>query len=391
MNKKKISAILAAVILMTGCSKNGGTVSDMSVPDNSVNDMSVPEMSAPEVSTTESGTTKETPNNVSGMPEEISNYLSSLDNGDFVFVDYTFNDSPDVITDPSALGGAYDRALAALKETDGYAEFIDGFSDAEQFGRFVTSHEEYLNGVPVFKRALTDDFDRDGDDESLIMIGMPVMPEGEERWHEREFLFLADEDGAALLDDYYNAEFTATLDYGSTKQVIVSSEGWNGSDSVSNIWRINGGEASTLYGGRLTYQKNGCFLYSSGPQGIGDLAVYDLDKGEYLAIRGKPLDTDDVLAMGDLPEEYRERLKDGWSVTLLGGKFYIISDGNFEGTRFTYENGKFAESSEQVRISCTPGLTGNALGTLDDVDYDAALRAMKSPTAFDTSGERTTK
>lgn len=116
--------------------------------------------------------------------------------------------------------------------------------------------------------------------------------------------------------------------------------------------------------------------------------MYDLDAEKYLAIQGKPLDAADVLAMGELPQECLERLDDGWSFTLLGGKFFLLSDGYFEGRQFVYEDGSFKESGELVRISCTPGLTGKALDTLDNVNYDAALRNMISPNAAD---ERITK
>lgn len=179
-SRKNIAAISAALILLSGCSDN--KVSDISLSDLSASDVSEPSSTVSENTSEDAARNSAAADTSVGseIPEEISNYISSLDNGDFVFVDYTFNDSPEVITDASLLGGAYDNALAALKETDAFARFTDDFSDAEQFGRFVSSHEDYSGGEPVFKRALTDDFDRDGDSESFILIGMPVIPEDEE-------------------------------------------------------------------------------------------------------------------------------------------------------------------------------------------------------------------
>lgn len=374
---KKVLALVLATVLLGGCDRGGESLESGNSPTLPVSSDSPQNSDGISEDSVKTG----------GIPEDIANYVKNLDNGDFVFVDYEFNSDPEIVTDASLLGDVYDKALDVLKATEEYKSFAEKFPSAELFGRFTESPEDYLdeNGapVPIFKRAFTDDFDCDGTAESFIMTAIPMInnESGEERWFEREYLIFVGENGAVLIDDYYNADIRAVLDYGCCKQIIVASEGWAGVDSKSNIWGVRSGKAVELYGGRLSYKKADCFLYADGAQGIGDLAVYDIDKGEYLAIQGKTLNTEEVLAMdttGAL-EEYRERLENGWSVTLLGGKFYMIGDGNFEGAQFVYENDKFISSNELVRLSCTPGITGEALNTLADVDYDAALASMIAP------------
>lgn len=318
---------------------------------------------------------------------KIEEYIQNLNNGDLVFVDYEFNEEPKTITDIGMLDEAYDKALTALKCTEVYAEFLEKFANAELFGRFLQNPENYIDEsgipVPILKKAITDDFDCDGAEESFVILAVPTINNegGEERWFEREYLFFVGENGTELIDDYYNADIQAVLNYGCCKQLIVSSEGRAGVDSKSNIWSVSGGKAVELYGGRLAYKKVDCFLYSEGPQSIGDFAVYDINKNEYLAIQGKTLSTGDVLAMdttGAL-NEYREQLESGWYITLLGGKYYLVSDGYFEGIPFEFENGVFVSSNKNVRLSLTPGLSGGALNTLSDVNYDQAVASMVKP------------
>lgn len=234
--------------------------------------------------------------------------------------------------------------------------------------------------MPVFKKGITDDFDCDGIKESFLIISIPTI-NGNEIWFERDLLYCVGKNGAELIDDYYNADIRAVLDYGCCKQLIVSSEGMSSVDSKSNIWGVQGGKAIELYGGRLVYKKVDCFLYSQGPQSIGDFAVYDINKREYLAIQGKTLSAEDVLAMDTTGafDEYRERLENGWNITLLGGKYYLVSDGYFEGIPFEFENGVFVRSDKNVRMSLTPGLSGGALNTLGDVNYDQAVASMVKP------------
>lgn len=370
---KKVLALVLAAVLLSGCDRSGeesNTSSESSSsPINSDTSSEQPSDSLENASPVKMG----------GMPEEISDYISSLDNGDFVFVNYTFDENPDIITDVSLLGDIYDKTLAALKETDDYKNFSENYANAELLGRFTENAENFLdeNGepMPIFKRAITDDFDRNGVNESFVMIAMPKIDGEEERWFEREYLFFVGKNGAVLLDDYYNANIQAVLDYGCCKQIIVASEGWYGTDSKSAVWGVHGENAVKLYGGRLVYSKTDCFLYSTGQQHIGDFAVYDINKGEYLAIQGKELtaedirsmDTDNVISIG-----YDNNIV---SAVLIGGKYFVVNKNGV----YTYENGKFERSDKRVRSSDTPGYTGDALNTLDDVDYDAAVASMITP------------
>lgn len=373
MKKKKIIAALATLTILSGCSNNGNSDTTSDSTNGSVIENSAPVVSTPYDAHPESV------NDKSGIPEEISDYISSLDNGDFVFVDYTFDEDPETVTFIPSLNNIYGKALAALQETDDYKNFAENYGGAELFGRFTENTEDYLdqNGepMPIFKRAITDDFDGDGADESFVMMAIAKIPDdnSEERWFEREYLFFVDENGTELLDDYYNADIRAVLDYGCCKQVIVSSKGWSGTDSKSNIWGVQDGNAVKLYGGRLDFSKTDCFLYSTGQQLIGDFAVYDIDKGEYLAIQGKELTSEDIRAM-DTDNVIGSKYDEILSAVLIGGKYFVVNNGVY-----TYENGKFERSDKLVRSSATPGITGDALNTLADVDYDAAVASMTAP------------
>lgn len=367
--RKNVLALFLAGILLSGCS----SYDDPIEPQNSVVTSSNSEYPSDKFI-----------ENSSEYSLNIETYIEKLDNGDFVFVDYEFNENPKTITDPSALGSAYEKALAALKSTGAYSVLLERFADTEFFGRFTQDPGNFIdeNGVPVpvFKKGITDDFDCDGTKESFLIISIPTI-NGNEIWFERDLLYCVGKNGAELIDDYYNADIRAVLDYGCCKQLIVSSEGMSSVDSKSNIWGVQGGKAIELYGGRLDYKKVDCFLYSQGPQSIGDFAVYDINKREYLAIQGKPLKTKDVLAMDTTGafDEYLEQLKNAWQITLLGGKYYILGDGYFEGIPFIYENKAFVKTDKAVRLSLTPGLTGNALNTLEDLNYDQAVASMVKP------------
>lgn len=403
---KKVLALVLAAILLSGCDMGGvssesrestdntnssdiSSESSSSLPQSTATNSetgSEPQPESPAASTDNSS--MESAPVKTGMPEEISDYISSLDNGDFVFVDYTFDENPDIITDVSLLGDIYNKALAVLKDTDDYKSFAENFPSAELFGMLTENVEDYLDEnvepVPIFKKAITDDFDCDGVEETFVSIAIPKKREitkiredyNEDRWWEREYLFFVDGNGAVLIENYYNAKITAILDYGCCKQIVIDSEGWPGYDNyASDIWGVKDGKALKLYGGRLDFWKTDCFLYSMGNQFIGDFAVYDINKGEYLAIQGKELTAEDIFAMDSDNVIKGENDGNIVNAVLLGGKYFLI---NANGV-WIYENGKFERSDKKIRKSATPGYTGDALNMLDDVDYDAALASMLTP------------
>lgn len=373
---KKVLALVLAAVLLSGCDRSGENADSNVSSESSSSPINSDISSEPTPNSSENGA----PVKTGGMPEEISEYINSLDNGDFVFVDYTFDENPEPVTFIPSLNNIYGMALAALQEIDDYKSFAENYANAELFGRFTENAEDYLdqNGepMPIFKRAITDDFDGDGADESFVMMAIAKIPDdnGEGRWFEREYLFFVNEKGAVLIDDYFDAQISAVLDYGCCKQLIVTSSGWSGTDSKSNIWGVQNGNAVKLYGGRLSYEKSDCFLYSFGAQSIGDFMLYDTDKGEYLAIQGKELTAEDIHAM-DTDNVIGSEYDNIVNAVLIGGKYYVINKNGV----YTYENGRFEISDKKVRSSDTPGITGNALNTLDDVDYDAALASMIAP------------
>lgn len=391
-SSQKILALVSAIALLSGCGKSSPSPVERNLQGENVTSSAKNTVSSVPVST--SGVTQSTkssskstasssktmtkteitadsvtdsPVDTNAVPTYISDYIKTLDNRDFVFVDYKFTESPDVITDKNALGEVYDKALKALKATNEYKDFAKNFSLDDQMGFIREQTEDFLeNGVPtpIFKSAYTDDLDRDGKNESFVLISMAKPMGGS--WGERDFLVYVG-GSAEVVCDYYGAKFDAALDYGSAKQVIVRSDGWNGNDRLSNIWGVVDGKVKNLYGGRLDFIKTDCFLYSEGQNFIGDLAVYDTVNNEYLAIQGKKLSPETVKAM-----DKSGRLGKIHSAALVGGKYYII---NANGV-YTYENGEFVKSDKKVRASAAPGLTGDALNTIADIDYDKAVSSM---------------
>ncbi len=278
---KKVLALVLATVLLSGCERSG---EESSVSSESSSSPINSDTSSEQTSDSSALHVK------TGMPEEISDYISSLDNGDFIFVDYTFDKERKFIKAVTNFNNPWSMTIGALMETDDYKSFAADFANAEAFGRFTDKPEAFLDQdgepMPLYKGTITDDFDNDGMDESFVITAIAKIPDDTEnkRWYEREYLFFADENGAVLLDEYFDAEVKAVLDYGCCKQLIVTSSGWSGNDSKSAVWGVKDGNAVKLYSGRLDYSKTDCFLYSTGQQLIGDFAVYDINKGEYLEI-----------------------------------------------------------------------------------------------------------
>lgn len=394
MNKKisaLVSLTLAAALLgggLSGCKEGGDremselppestTFSDTESSNSSTVSGGTSEdslISSQTQSTVDSSTSSETSGyKQTGIPEDISKYIDGLDNGGLVFVDYTFTEDPAAITDKSALGDDLKAALDALKATDDYKKFSGRFSKDAPQARFSRPVDDFFtSGSPeaVFKGAIKDDFDRDGAEESFVLLTI-AKDNGNEYWGERDYLVFVGDGGAKVIADYYNADFTAALDYGKCGQIIVDSEGWSGNDRLSHIWGVSSGKAAKLYGGRLNYEKTDCFLYSMGQQYIGDFAVFDINRGEYLAIRGKELSASEIAAMDGDNNTFNKEIS---RAVMIGGKYFEIN-----GSCYTYENGRFVETDKKVRSSQTPGYTGEALKTLADINYDAALSSMTTP------------
>lgn len=376
--RKKVSALVLVAILLCGCDRSGA---ESNIPSESTSSPINSDISSEQSSDNSENASTTGVLEYSAFPIELMDYIESLDNGDFVFVDYTFDEDREFIDPVTNWNDPWSMTVGALMETDDYKKFAADFANAEAFGRFTDKPEDFLDQdgepMPLYKGTITDDFDNDGIDENFVLTAIAKIPDDseEQRWHEREYLFFVDENGAVLLDDYYDAKVKAVLDYGCCKQLIVNSSGWYGVDSKSAIWGVKDGNAVKLYGGRLDYLKTDCFLCSGGQNVIGDFAVYDINKGEYLAIQGKELTAEDIRAMDTeniISAEYGDDIV---SAVLIGGKYFIINKNGV----YTYENGRFERSDKNIRTSDTPGITGDPLNTLADVNYDAAVASMITP------------
>lgn len=376
--RKKVSALVLVAILLCGCDRSGA---ESNIPSESTSSPINSDISSEQSSDNSENASTTGVLEYSAFPIELMDYIESLDNGDFVFVDYTFDEDREFIDPVTNWNDPWSMTVGALMETDDYKKFAADFANAEAFGRFTDKPEDFLDQdgepMPLYKGTITDDFDNDGIDENFVLTAIAKIPDDaeEKRWHEREYLFFVDENGAVLLDDYFEAKVKAVLDYGCCKQLIVTSSGQSGNDSKSAIWGVKDGKAVKLYGGRLDYSKTDCFLYSEGQNFIGDFAVYDINKGEYLAIQGKKLTAEEILAM-DTDKFIDGKYKNGIaSAVLIGGKYFVINQNDV----YTYENNIFERTRKLIRSSDTPGITGDPLNTLDDVNYDAAVFSMITP------------
>lgn len=389
--KKTLAFVLAMVLLsgcLNGCREGGDREISELPPESTVSsetqssDNSAVSSDTTGESTVSSQTQSSDNSTVSkdtsdekqaGLPEDIVKYSDSLNNGNLIFVDYTFTENPAAITDNNTLGDAYDKAFAALKSTSEYKYFLSSFRKNSLQAMFSRPVDDFFAaGSPeaIFKGAIKDDFDRDGSEECFVLFTIAKLTAANgDRWGERDFLVFVGNGGAEVIGDYYKATFSAALDYGKCGQIIVNSEGWNGNDRLSHIYGVKSGKAAKLYGGRLNYEKTDCFLYSMGQNYIGDFAVFDINNGEYLAIQGKELSAAEIAAM-----DGGKLFGDVYRAVLIGGKYFIVN-----GSCYTYENGGFVSTDKKVRGSDTPGNTGDALKTLSDVDYDAAVGSMITP------------
>lgn len=292
-----------------------------------------------------------------------------------VFIDFEYKSDVKLIEDESKLEKQSLAAKKAILESDEYKNsevLYEYFSDDE----IAPYQDENGKIIPIFSRAIVDDFDRDGKTESFIFMKMP------KNTVFRDYLVFVNNDGnAELLDNFYSIFEISVLDYGIQKQLIVGSHGEYGTDSHTVLFAVKADKAELLYRLRGHLEKQDCFLSASGWQGYVDFMYFDTVEMEYRGIMGKflpidkavEMDTTNVLTdyFGDKPEMY-----------VMGGKYYCLFGGVMDlGNYFTYENNRFVPLDTDSGIRVSSGFLNDY--NVIDFDYDKAVSTMVSPQSLE--------
>lgn len=300
-----------------------------------------------------------------------------------VFVDFDYIENAEGITDPEQAGDYLSKALEVLKKTEEYKAFEEYVRsedyDSSQFSEYVKDGYP----VPQFKRAFIDDFDNNGTNEAFITFDFPTLYDGQIYGKVRCFTIYVGVNNTQICEIWSGSTYTSgvlqydIIDYGLCKQLVIHTSGL-GVEQTGAIFGVDNDMPENLFNLRSGYEKVDCFLSAIGWQSSGCFMYYDTAAKEYRAIKGKDLDSRDVLAMdttGSL-----DKFKDNGDMlpaeaVLIGGKYYVL---NYEimdiGTPFIYENGEFIEQSGCYVRNCHLKMT-----SVEDIDYDAAVTSMLTP------------
>ena len=298
------------------------------------------------------------------------------------WVDFAYLEDYSGITDPSLCTEQLEKAAALLKATEDYAALTENYQSS-----FIDV-SPYLdeNGVlqPLFHSAYIEDFDSNGTAECFILLDLPKQMTNS--IEPCVYLFYIGDGGAEMIDTYFlgmNGDLgiseISLLDYGLCKQLIICNNHTFGVSSHSEIYGVVNGAPVTHYRFRGSFSKWRCFLTAAGWQGSGGTMYYDTALQEYRMIAGETLSHEEVYALdstGALPDiKYPV-------VTLLGGKYYIVTDAYsyFDlGEIFTYENGEFIPVPEECRLRIASVEYRDVMVKIDDLDE--VFSSMISPEA----------
>ncbi|MDE7302310.1 MAG: hypothetical protein K2N60_03200 [Oscillospiraceae bacterium] len=377
MKKKKflgaVAAVLALTAVFSACSE---------APAENAEAITSAETTASAAETTEAvsetDTEQTTENTAEAAEEEIPQTAAEEEepaqvSPDSKFIDYEFIENYQGTTD---IGELADKAVEFLMTTDEYAEAMSAFADIdEEFG------EPYIADgkiIPQFEVAYPEDYDGDGKTETFITLAMPFRVDYSILT--RFFIYADSEGNMTLLDHISGVYDTTLLNYGSFKQITFGGSGTAGVEDHTNLYGVADGKAVLLYGGRVSYSKEDCFLATYGFQGTGDFLYFDPDDREYCVIGSAIADIEDVRAMdtsnslADIFDNYNEG--DFLFFSSIGGKYYCVVRGAMDpGDIYVYENSSFTYL-EDSKVRVSTNLCG--LKEVTDIDINEAIAEMKS-------------
>lgn len=370
MKKQKLLAALAAAILLTACNTNSAD----NAAEQSVTVTETASQTTATVSETSAETTEMIPTETEASSENSTEPEYAEVSEDNVFIDYEFIENYQGTTEIGVLAAG---AVEFLTESEYYAESTENIGEftGDEFKKYF---DESGNILPRLQTAYPEDYDGDGSTETFIIVDMPYMigiPT------ERSFLIYADSKGDMTLLDHISGVYDTTLlNYGSFKQITFGGSGTAGVEDHTNLYGVADGKAVLLYGGRVSYSKEDCFLATYGFQGAGDLLYFDPAEREYCVIGSTMVDIEDVRAMdtsnslADIFDNYNEG--DFLFFSSIGGKYYCVVRGAMDpGDIYVYENGSFTYL-EDSKVRVSTNLCD--LKEVTDIDINKAIAEMKS-------------
>lgn len=387
MNKKTVLLALAVLCAaMTACTAaNDGenNASETERTTTTVSSVTSSETTA-ETSETTALTTSETAETTEMAvtekdPEKISVNAEDMTFTDFAFIEYYKGSKQEDETS--------EKAIEFLKTTEEYAQ-SQKYSDL-----YKESYPEYFdeNGViiPKLLESYTEDYDGDGREETFLLIDMPYSnyintdDPSDSFTAVYSFLIFIGSGGNAELADYNCGIYVPQLlDYGNNKQLVIGGSGSCGAEDHTIIWTVRDGKALCLYAFRGNVHKQDCFISVFAWQSAGGVMIFDPEKVMYIPVDGVPCDKDEIIKMDTDKniEKFYEDLGEYSCVSLIGGKYYCVSNGFIDyGTIYTYSDGHFVlTNNSNIRNNHTyfDDESGYEYEVLVDFDYDKVTSEM---------------
>lgn len=392
MDKKTVLSVLAVLCAaMTACTAANDGESNVSETESVTAEVSaettsettetsveITSLSTVETSETTALTTAET-TVTENVPEKISVKAEDMTFTDFAFIEYYKGSKQEDETS--------EKAIEFLKTTEEYAQ-SQKYSDF-----YKEKYPEYFdeNGVlaPKFHESYTEDFDGDGREETFLLIDIPYSnyintddPSDSFSAVYSFLIFIGNDGNTELLDHNCSLYYTEFIDYGCNKQLVIGGSGSCGAEDHTIIWTVRDGKALCLYAFRGSVYKQDCFISVFGWQSAGGVMIFDPEKVMYIPVDGVPCDKDEIIKMDTDKniEVLYEDLGEYSNVSLIGGKYYCVSNGFIDyGTIYTYSDGHFVlTNNSNIRNNHTyfADETGYANEVLVDFDYDKVTSEM---------------
>lgn len=392
MNKKTFLSVLAVLCAaMTACTTANDGGSNVSETESVTAEVSAEitsattetsvettSLSTVETSETTALTTAET-TVTENVPEKISVKAEDMTFTDFAFIEYYKGSKQEDETS--------EKAIEFLKTTEEYAQ-SQKYSDL-----YKESYPEYFdkNGViiPKLHESYTEDYDGDGRDETFLLIDIPYSnyintddPSDSFSAVYSFLIFIGNDGNTELLDHNCSLYYTEFIDYGCNKQLVIGGSGSCGAEDHTIIWTVRDGKALCLYAFRGSVYKQDCFISVFGWQSSGGVMIFEPEKVMYIPVDGIPCDKEEIVRMDTDKniEMFYEDLGEYSYVSLIGGKYYCVSNGFIDyGTIYTYSDGHFVlEKNSYIRNDHTyfDDEPGYANEVLVDFDYDKVTSGM---------------
>ncbi len=395
MNKKTFLSVLAVLCAaMTACTAANDGENNVSETESVTAEVSAEitsamtetavettSLSTVETSETTALTTAETSETAvtEKAPEKISVKAEDMTFTDFAFIEYYKGSKQEDETS--------EKAIEFLKTTEEYAQ-SQKYSDL-----YKESYPEYFdeNGViiPKLHESYTEDYDGDGREETFLLIDIPYSnyintddPSDSFSAVYSFLIFIGNDGNTELLDHNCSLYYTEFIDYGCNKQLVVGGSGSCGAEDHTIIWTVRDGKALCLYAFRGGVYKQDCFISVFGWQSSGGVMIFEPEKVMYIPVDGIPCDKEEIIRMDTDKniEMFYEDLGEYSYVSLIGGKYYCVSNGFIDyGTIYTYSDGHFVlEKNSYIRNDHTyfDDEPGYANEVLVDFDYDKVTSGM---------------